>query len=146
MTSPSPGPDDCSGGMTLDNLTMFLISMAVILPLIMVKDIKKFAWTHIALNIMIVTAIVLICYSAVKSASQTGFKTECIEPIGTHWYTGLGASIFTFEGFGIILPVKELMSNKKDFKPVTTIAITFYGVFVIAYAYVALFGFGADRS
>ena len=38
------------------------------------------------------------------------------------------------------------MANKKDFKPVTTGAITFYGIYVIAYAYIALFGFGAERS
>ena len=54
--------------------------------------------------------------------------------------------MFAFEGIGIILPIKELMAKKQDFKFVVTTSVTFYGVFAVAYAYLALFGFGADLS
>ena len=35
---------------------------------------------------------------------ETGFKKECIDPIGTYWYTGIGSSVFVFEGmaYGIV--------------------------------------------
>ena len=54
--------------------------------------------------------------------------------------------MFVFEGIGIILPMKQTMAEPKKFKAVVTTSIAIYGLFVIVYSYVALFGFGAIRS
>lgn len=52
----------------MDNLTLFIISMIVLVPLTMVKDIKKFAWTHVALTTMIIVSLISICYYALENA------------------------------------------------------------------------------
>ena len=64
-TSPNQDPNDCSGGFSLDNLILFVICMAVITPLSLVRDMKKFAWTHIIMDLFVAFSLIAICYFAV---------------------------------------------------------------------------------
>ena len=83
---------------------------------------------------------------ATKSVTETGFKTACIDRVGPYWPTGIGVSIFTFEGIGVILPIKDVMEKKEDYTKVVCIAIGFYGLCCLGYSEYSLFGFGAKKS
>ena len=64
-SSPNPDPSDCSGGLTINNLILFVVSMIVVTPLTMITDIKKFAWTHIIMDLFVAVSLFTICYFAV---------------------------------------------------------------------------------
>ena len=67
-TSPNPDPNNCSGGLTLDKWMLFILSMIVVTPLTLVRDIKKFAWTHIIMDLMVAISLFTICYYAIQNA------------------------------------------------------------------------------
>ena len=68
----------------------------------------------------------------------------CIKPVGQYWPSGIGTAIFTFEGVGIILPIKEIIREKKSFTKVFGIAISAYGLVAIVFSVYSLFGYGAE--
>ena len=66
--------------------------------------------------------------------------------VGPFWPSGIGFSIFTCEGIGLIIPIKEVIRKKEDFTKVMIVAVGCYAVLCIAYAEYALFSFGAEKS
>ena len=77
-TSPISDPSDCSGGLTIDNLILFVVAMIFLTPLTMITDIKKFAWTHIVMGLFVTVSLLTICYFAIEGAKETGLKIDCI--------------------------------------------------------------------
>ena len=120
--------------------------MAIVGPLYFVRDLNKFAFTHIFIDIVVFISLLTICGMATKDAYQNGFKTNCIEPVGNYWASGIGASIFTFEGIGVILPIKDVIKKKEDYTKVVCVSVGFYCFCCIAYGEYSLFGFGAEKS
>ena len=71
---------------------------------------------HIFVDILAVMSLGVICYLATQSAiERDGFSSECIEPVGKYWPSGIGVSLFTFEGQGTILTIKGIIKKPEQF-------------------------------
>ena len=87
--------------------------MVILVPLCLIKDLKVFAWTHIIIDVMILCSLITICaFATVAIVERGGFDSHCIKSVGQFWPSGIGVSIFTFEGIGAILPIKDVIENK----------------------------------
>ena len=145
-TSISLNPEDCSDGLAINRWYWMPILMLIIVPLVCVRNIKSFQWTYTFIDIAAFASLITLCAYATRDSYQGGFKTACIEPVGNYWPAGIGVSIFTFEGVGVILPIKETMERKEDYAKVMVTAVSIYGVACIAFSAYALFAFGAEKS
>ena len=54
--------------------------------------------------------------------------------------------MFSFEGIAVIIPIKEIVEDKRNYVKVIIFAIAAYGVINISFGEYALFGFGAVKS
>ena len=146
MTSVNFDPNNCEDGLVFNKWWRMPIAMALIVPLTLVRQIKKFAWTHIFVDFAVTLSVIVICFYATQNVVESGFKSECIEKIGVYWPSGIGFALFSYEGIAIIIPIKEIVEDKRNYTKVVIVAIGLYGMINIAFGEYGLFGFGAAKS
>ena len=74
------------------------IVMLMLVPLVWIRNMKSFAWTYTFIDIAAILSLVTLCVYAAKSSVEKGFETNCIEPVGQYWVSGIGVAIYCFEG------------------------------------------------
>ena len=131
----------------MNRWSWFPIILLIFIPLVWVRDLKSFNWSHILVDILAILSLGVICYMATQSAIERGgFSTECLEPVGKYWPSGIGVSLFTFEGQGTILTIKGIIKKPEQFRTVVTTGIGIFAFICIFYSEYSLFGYGAERS
>ena len=86
--------------------------MAIYVPLVMVRKIEVFAATHIFADIMIIISIITIFGYAGASLSKNGTQFKEIGWIDNLWADAIGFSVYTYEGIGVVLPIREVTADK----------------------------------
>ena len=104
--------DECTGGIDINKWIWMPICMAIYVPLVMVRKIEVFAITHAFGDAMIIITLIVLFGYAGSSLSKNGTKFETIEPIGALWADAIGFSVYTYEGIGVILPIREVTADK----------------------------------
>jgi len=77
--------DMCEGGLELNKWIWMPISMAIYVPLVMVRRIEVFAVTHLFGDIMILITLIVICSYAGIDIGNKGIMMDGIKPIGDAW-------------------------------------------------------------
>lgn len=84
----------------------FVLVLSVLTPIAWVEDIKKFSFTFLVGNLLILTTIISVSgYCAYLLTQQDGLgpKLSAYNPEG-FWAT-VGFAIYSYEGIGIVMPV-----------------------------------------
>ena len=58
--------------------------------------------------------------------------------------TGIGVAIYTFEGVGNILPIKETVAKNEEYTKVMIAGCSIYGLIVILFGLCSLFGYSSE--
>ena len=100
------------------------ICLAIYVPLVMVRKIEVFAATHVFGDVMIFITIVIIIGYASASLSNNGPKFDDISPVGPLWADSIGFAAYTYEGIGVVLPIREVTADKKNYYKLLCITVT----------------------
>ena len=118
--------------------------MVIYVPLVLVRKIEKFAWTHLMADIMIfVTLVAIITYASVHVHNQKGFTTQGFVAFnGALWPDAIGFSVYAFEGIGVILPIMEVTEDKPNYYKTLCMTVCFICVLYIGFSEFVLFAYG----
>ena len=109
------------------------ICMAIYIPLVMVRKIEVFAATHAFGDAMIIITLIVLFGYASSSLANNGTQFETIKPVGSLWADAIGFSVYTYEGIGVVLPIREVTADKGNYYKLLCITVT-----LIAFLYILL--------
>ena len=98
----------------------FPICFCIYLPLVMIRKIENFAKFHVFGDVMIwVTLISVMIFAGIKDSKEGwGTSSENIAFNSKLWPNTIGFAVYSFEGVGVIIPVYEITTEKKNFFPI----------------------------
>lgn len=138
----SDNPDTCEGGTVINKWIWMPICMAIYVPLVMVRKIEVFAATHVFGDVMIIITFIVIVAYASASLSNNGLQMEGIKPIDSNWAEAIGFSVYTYEGIGVILPIREVTANKDQYYTLLCITVTFIAFLYIFFGEITMMAWG----
>lgn len=115
-------------------------------PLCWVRKIQKFARYHVFADIaLLITLVVVVVYAVANVAQKGSFATD-VEMINKNNYLiFLGTSIYSFEGAGIVLPIRDVCKYPKDYPKVLLCVMGFLSVLFISFGLFCYVSFGAEE-
>ena len=103
--------ETCSDGFNMNKWIWVPICMLLYIPLVMVRKIEVFAVTHVFADAMIIISVLTIFIYAGIDLAQDGPNMSEIGPVGEYWADAIGFSVYTYEGIGVILPIREVTAD-----------------------------------
>lgn len=125
---------------------LIAIQAALIVPLSFIRNISKLGPAALLADVFILIGLAYIYQFDISTLAGNGMH-KSVELFNPRDYTlTLGASIFTFEGIGLILPIQSSMKKPQHFEPLlgvvmAIITIIFTSVGALCYA-----TFGSDTQ
>ena len=116
--------------------------MALYIPLVMVRKIEVFAVTHLFADIMIIISMITIFVYAGIDLGKDGLNMSEIGPVGDYWADAIGFSVYTYEGIGVILPIREVTANKDIYFKLLCITVTLIALLYVAFGEFTMMAWG----
>ena len=136
----------CDGGILMNKWIWMPICMAIYVPLVMVRKIEVFATTHVFADVMIIlTVIVLMAYAGVD-IGEKGTKFDSVGVVGEYWADAIGFSVYTYEGIGVILPIREVTADKQNYFKLLCITMTIIASIYIIFGEFTMIAWADNKS
>lgn len=105
-----------SGASPLTTKMLIAIQAILLIPLSFIRNISKLGFAALLADVFILIGLVYIWYYDISSLATKGIH-KSVELFNPHSYTlTIGASIFTFEGIGLIIPIHSSMKKPEKFE------------------------------
>ena len=112
----------------------------------MVRKIEVFAVTHIFADIMIILSIITIFAYAGIDLAKDGVKMDGIKWIDSLWADAIGFSVYTYEGIGVVLPIREVTADKDQYYKLLCITVTFIAILYIVFGEFTMLAWGSTED
>ena len=122
------------------------ICMLIYVPLVMVRKIEVFASTHVFGDIMIIITMIIIFGYATASLGRDGVRMEGINPIDNLWFDAIGFSVYSYEGIGVILPIREVTACKDDYFKLLCITVCSIAALYIIFGEYCMLAWGSTED
>ena len=124
----------------------FTGALAVLTPIAWVEDIKKFSFTFLVGNLLILSTIVTVSSYCLWLMSEegTGPPVPAYNPSG-FWAT-VGFAIYSYEGIGIVMPVLAKAKEPESFTRCLVYAIATLSLLFVTFGEIAVFAFGSNLT
>ena len=137
---------ECIDGYEMNRWAWMPICMLIYVPLVMVRKIEVFASTHVFGDIMIIITIIVIFGYASSSLGKNGVQMEGIKPIDNLWADAIGFSVYSYEGIGVILPIKEVTACKEDYYRLLCITVGLIAFLYIFFGEYTMLAWGSTEN
>jgi|Transcript_28323 amino acid permease len=97
--------------------------MLIYVPLVWIRDMEKLAWSHLLGNILILTVVTAVIVYSGLEIGDTGkvYKNDFITKDAIK---AVPYSAFAFEGVAVVMPLREIVADQKNFMKLTSIVVT----------------------
>ncbi|KAM5453977.1 hypothetical protein MaudCBS49596_002602 [Microsporum audouinii] len=124
---------------------VILMQLIIFLPLSLVRDISKLAFTALIADVFILLGLVYLYGFGISTIMEQGIAD--IQPFNPKSYTLLiGTAIFTFEGIGLIIPIQESMKRPEKFPGVLALVMVIITVIFLSMGVVGYATFGSKTE
>ena len=124
----------------IDTKFLILIQLMVLIPFSLIRDISKLGFTALVADVFITMGLIYLGQYDVRTLTANHGVSDVINFNARDWTLFVGTAIFTFEGIGLVIPVKEAMRQPAKFPSVLAgvlIVITLIYIIVGALSYAA---------
>ncbi|WEW61308.1 hypothetical protein PRK78_006798 [Emydomyces testavorans] len=116
-----------------------LMQLIIFLPLSLIRDISKLAFTALIADAFILLGIIYLYGVDIKTIIDQGGVADIKAFNPQSWQLLIGTAIFTYEGVGLIIPIQESMKRAQQFPRVLAlcmivITVIFLSSGVLGYA------------
>ena len=102
----------------IDIKIMVLMQMVIFLPLSLIRDISKLGGTALVADFFILLGLVYIYYYDTRTIVTNHGVSDIKRFNAKDWTLFVGTAIFTFEGIGLVIPIRDSMRKPSKFPPV----------------------------
>lgn len=135
-----------SGASPVGVIPLIAVQAAVIIPLSFIRNISKLGPAALIADVFIVFGLVYIYYYDIVALSSRGMHPS-VDLFNPDAYTmTIGASIFTFEGIGLVLPIQSSMRNPERFEPLLGVVMLIITVIFTSIGALCYATFGSDTQ
>ena len=71
---------------------------------------------------------------------------EGIKPVAQYWADAIGFSVYTYEGIGVILPIREVTADKKNYYKLLCITVTLIAIIYIFFGEYTMIAWGSTTT
>lgn len=103
-------------GGPLTTKVLIALQLIILVPLAWVRDISKLGPAAMIADIFIMLGLTYIWYYDIHSIAKNGVNNSVVLFNPSAYTLTIGASIFTFEGIGLILPIQSSMKRPDKFE------------------------------
>lgn len=107
----------------IDIKFLILLELVVFLPFSLIRDIGKLGFTAFISDAFILLGLVYLGYYDIKTIVAHHGVADIIHFNPRDWTLFIGTAIFTFEGIGLVIPIKEVMKKPSEFPFVLAIVM-----------------------
>lgn len=123
----------------IDIKFMILMQLVIFLPFSLIRDISKLGFTALVADVFILLGLLYLAYYDIRTLVVNHGISDIINFNPHHWPLFIGTAIFTFEGIGLVIPIKEAMKQPAKFPTVLAlvmviITVVFVGMGALSYA------------
>ena len=94
---------------------LIALQLIILIPLALIRNISKLGGVALLADVFIFIGLIYIWYYDISTLSKQGIN-KTVELFNPRDFTlTIGASIFTFEGIGLILPIQSSMAQPEKF-------------------------------
>lgn len=116
----------------IDIKYLVLMQLIIFLPLSLIRDISKLGFTALVADAFILLGLFYLTYYDVRTLVVNRGMSDVVNFNPRDWTLFVGTAIFTFEGIGLIIPIKEAMKQPSKFSAVLAgVMIVITAVFVL---------------
>lgn len=109
------------------------------------RKIQKFAKYHVFADVTIILAMaVIMLYAALYVKKEQRFAEDVEEFNSNSYLIFLGTAVYTFEGVGIVLPIKDTCQNPQDYHKIVMAVMFFLVTIFIMFGLFNYFAYGAS--
>jgi proton-coupled amino acid transporter len=107
---------NCSTLLTIKFI--IFIQFLIFLPLSLIRDISKLAFTALIADAFILLGLIYLYGFNIKQIAEQGGFADIKMFNANNWTLFIGTAIFTYEGVGLIIPIQESMKRPDKFPQV----------------------------
>lgn len=122
------------------------LCMLLYIPLVMVRKIEVFAVTHVFADAMIIISMIAIFIYAGIDLGRDGPNMSEIGPVGEYWADSIGFSVYSYEGIGVILPIREVTADKTIYFKLLCITVSLIAILYILFGEFTMIAWGNNDS
>ncbi|EEP79901.1 conserved hypothetical protein [Uncinocarpus reesii 1704] len=120
-----------------------LMQLVIFLPLSLIRDISKLAFTALIADAFILLGIVYLFGVDIKTMVDQGGVADIQAFNPQSWQLLIGTAIFTYEGVGLIIPIQESMKRPQQFPRVLALCMVIITVIFLASGVLGYAAFGS---
>lgn len=102
---------------------MILMQLVIFLPLSLIRDISKLAFTALVADVFILAGLIYLYGFNIKQIVDQGGVSDIHAFNPSSWTLFIGTAIFTYEGIGLIIPIQESMRKPQQFPGVLALVM-----------------------
>lgn len=123
----------------IDIKYMVLMQLVIFLPLSLIRDISKLGFTALIADAFILLGLIYLAYYDVRTIVVNHGAADIVNFNSRDWTLFVGTAIFTFEGIGLIIPIKEAMKQPSKFPFILAVVmvivmVVYTGMGALSYA------------
>lgn len=127
----------------IDIKFIIMLELVVFLPLSLIRDIGKLGFTALIADAFILLGLLYLGYYDVHTMITNHGVADIINFNPRDWTLYIGTAIFTFEGIGLVIPIKEAMRKPSGFPVVLAIVMV---IITVVYMAIGALSYGAFGS
>jgi proton-coupled amino acid transporter len=125
---------------------LILLELVVFLPLSLIRDISKLGFTALISDAFILLGLLYLGYYDVKTMVTNHGIADIVPFNPRDWTLFIGTAIFTFEGIGLVIPIKEAMQEPSKFPFVLAIVMAIITIAFTAIGALSYAAFGSSTK
>jgi proton-coupled amino acid transporter len=125
---------------------LIAIQAALIVPLSFIRNISKLGPAALLADVFILIGLVYIYQYDISALARNGIHKSVVLFNPRDYTLTLGASIFTFEGIGLILPIQSSMKNPHHFEPLLAVVMVLITIIFTSVGALCYATFGSDTQ
>jgi hypothetical protein len=128
------------------NLWIFMpILFVIYTPLVWIRDMEKLAWSHLLGNILILVTIGAVVIFSGLEIGDTG-TVHKNDLFTIDFIKAVPYSAFAFEGVAVVMPLREIVADQKNFMRTTIIVVSSICLMYILYSEFANMAYGSQEN
>ena len=122
---------------------LITIQLVIYIPLVLIRDIQKLTKFAVLGNFLMILGILFVIVNSVVTMFSKPMTFKIFNNL-TDTSLFLGTAIFTYEGFGLVIPISQSMKDPRQFGVVLVSTIAIVSIMYILIGSLAYAAYGAD--